>query len=194
LLVVTDYAGNLQRIEKIIDSIDQPSGTEPIVIPLQYASALDVVQTVNRLFGESPQMQGATGTDPNQRFTVVADPSYNSMLARSADPSRLARLRQLADMLDTPTSAGGNIHVVYLRSAEAVKLAETLRAIYHGEMAPAASAAARTTPASGLTPRPRPRMPRPVLLCPHTGSSRPMPPPTQSSSPRPTRSTTICGP
>ena len=42
-------------------------------------------------------------------------------------------------MLDTPTSAGGNIHVVYLKNAEAVKLAETLRAIYRGEAAPAAA-------------------------------------------------------
>ena len=32
-------------------------------------------------------------------------------------------------MLDAPTSAGGNIHVVYLKNAEAVKVAETLRAI-----------------------------------------------------------------
>src|SRR4051812_5166968 len=41
-LVITDYAGNLQRIGRIIEGIDQPGGSDPIVIPLLHASALDV--------------------------------------------------------------------------------------------------------------------------------------------------------
>ena len=60
-LVITDYASNLQRIEKIIDSIDQPSGSDGIVIPLKYASAHDVAQTVNRLFAEAGQAPGGRG-------------------------------------------------------------------------------------------------------------------------------------
>ena len=132
-LVITDYANNLQRLEKIIDAIDQPSGTDPIMIPLQYASAVDVAATVNRLFAEAAQAQGATAVEPTQRFVVVADARSNSLLARSGDASRLARLRKFVAMLDSPTNAGGNIHVVYLKNAEAVKLAETLRAIYQGD-------------------------------------------------------------
>src|SRR3954463_15331652 len=46
-LVVTDYAGNLQRIGRIIESIDRPGGNDPVIIPLQYASALDVAFMVN---------------------------------------------------------------------------------------------------------------------------------------------------
>src|SRR5438477_13080603 len=38
-LVITDYAGNLERIARIIDSIDQPGSGEPVVIPLVHASA-----------------------------------------------------------------------------------------------------------------------------------------------------------
>ena len=148
-LVVTDYASNLQRIEKIITSIDQPSTSDPIIIPLQYASAVDVAQTVNRLFTETAQ----TSTDPVQRFTVVADARSNSVLARAGDSSRLLRVRQLVAMLDTPTSAGGNIHVVYLKNAEAVKLAEVLRAIYAGETAaPAARAPAPPPDTPQLVP------------------------------------------
>ena len=130
-LVITDYASNLQRIEKIIDSIDQPSGSDGIVIPLKYASALDVAQTVNRLFAEAGQAPGGTaGSDSMQRMVVVADPRSNSLLARSDNPSRLAKLRNLVTLLDVPTSAAGNMHVVFLKNAEAVKIAETLRAIY----------------------------------------------------------------
>ena len=137
-LVITDYAGNLQRIGRIIDSIDQPGGTDPILIPLAYASALDVALTVNRLFAEPAQ--GAPGTaDTSQRLSVVADTRSNSLVARSDNPSRITRLRTLVAMLDSPTSAAGNLHVVYLKNAEAVKVAETLRAIYLGESAPAAA-------------------------------------------------------
>ena len=142
-LVITDYANNLQRLEKIIDSIDQPGGVDPVVIALQYASAVDVAQTVNRLFTETQAQAQAAGAEPTQRFVIVADARSNSLLVRSGDPSRLARLRKFVGILDNPTSASGNIHVVYLKNAEAVKLAETLRAIYQGESgAPAGTTAA----------------------------------------------------
>jgi general secretion pathway protein D len=145
-LVITDYAGNLQRIAKIIDSIDQPGGSDPVVIPLQYASAVDVAVTVNRLFAEgAAAAQGGGGADPTQRFTVVADARSNSLLARAGDASRLARLRKFVTLLDSPTNAGGNIHVVYLKNAEAVKLAATLQAIYLGESGAAGAAAGGAT-------------------------------------------------
>jgi len=140
-LIITDYAGNLQRIERIIESLDRPSGADPIVIPLFNASAIDVAQTIERLFVEGATAQA--GADPNQRVAVAADARSNSILARSSDPARLARVRQLAAMLDSPTSAGGNIHVVYLKNAEAVKVAETLRAIFSSE-----STAVRSAPGS----------------------------------------------
>ncbi len=147
-LVITDYASNLQRLAKIIEAIDQPSGTEPVVIPLQHASAIDVAATINRLFAEAAQAPGATAQDPTQRFAVVADARSNSLLARAGDPSRLARLRKFVALLDSPTNAAGNIHVVYLKNAEAVKLAETLRAIYQGD------AGAAAVPRSGSAANP----------------------------------------
>ena len=149
-LVITDYADNLQRIARIIDSIDQPGGgAEPVVIPLAHASALDVALMVNRLFAEAPQA-AAPGADTSQRLSVVADARSNSLVVRSDNPSRIARLRTLVAMLDSPTSAAGNLHVVYLKNAEAVKVAETLRAIYLGETVPAA--APRPTAAPAMTP------------------------------------------
>ncbi|HEX8873999.1 MAG TPA: type II secretion system secretin GspD [Nitrosospira sp.] len=152
-LVITDYAGNLQRLAKIIESIDQPSGNDPISIPLQHASAIDVAQTINRLFAESAHSpaQGGGAADPAQRFTVVADARSNTLLARSGDPSALVRLRQLVTALDSPTSAGGNMHVIFLKNADAVKLAETLRSIYHNIATPAsAQGSLSATPGTGF--------------------------------------------
>jgi len=146
-LVITDYANNLQRLAKIIDSIDKPSGNDPVIIPLQYASAIDVAITVNRLFAEAAI--GTTSAEPTQRFIVVADNRSNSLLVRSGDPSDLARVRKFVSMLDLPTSSGGNIHVIYLKNAEAVKLAETLRAIYQGDTS--TSVAPVTAPLTSAT-------------------------------------------
>ena len=160
-LVITDYAANLQRIGRIIDSIDQPGGTDPVVIPLAHASALDVAQMVGRLFADAPQAAGAAGADASRRLSVVADARSNSLVARSDDPARIARLRTLVAMLDSPTSAAGNLHVVYLKNAEAVKVAETLRAIHLGEAVPVAA-------------------PRPMVI-PVAASSAGTPPPQLSS-------------
>ena len=146
-LVVTDYASNLQRIEKIIASIDQPADSDSIIIPLKYASALDVTQTISRLLADPGQ-----AADPTNRFTVAADARSNSLLARAGDPSRLRRVRELVAMLDTPTSASGNIHVIYLKNAQAVKLAEVLRAIHSGESSGAQSAATAAASPLGQAP------------------------------------------
>jgi general secretion pathway protein D len=130
-LVITDYADNLRRIDRIIASLDVPSAGEPIVVPLRNASALDLVQIVNRLLADTGTGAGAA-PDPQQRVTVVADPRSNSILVRSDNPTRLVRVRALIEQLDTAGRAGGNIFIIYLKNAEAVRVAQTLRALLAG--------------------------------------------------------------
>jgi len=126
-LVITDYADNLARIAQIIGALDVPQG-DVLVIPLQHAAARDLAETVMRLLGT-----GARGTaDPLQEVTVVPDTHSNSLLVRAGSPSRLAAVRQIVASIDRP-GAGGNIRVVYLRNAEATRVAETLRAILNTE-------------------------------------------------------------
>ncbi len=130
-LVITDYADNLKRIDRIIASLDVPPAGEPIVVPLRNASALDLVQIVNRLVADTGGVAGAA-SDPQQRVTVVADPRSNSLLVRADNPSRLARVRALIEQLDTAGRAGGNIFIIYLKNAEATRIAQTLRALLAG--------------------------------------------------------------
>ncbi|MDW2982499.1 MAG: type II secretion system secretin GspD [Rhodanobacter sp.] len=151
-LVVTDYASNLVRLAGIIAAIDQPDDAGLAMIALRHASALDTARTINNLFAPAPQaVQTLQGTDPTQRIAVIADPRSNSLLVRAADPARLAQIRQFAAMLDSPTSAAGNVHVVYLKNAEAVKLADTLRGIYSGAVATPAQATGAGAQAETLT-------------------------------------------
>ncbi len=154
-LIITDYASNLERLAGIIAAIDQPEGAGAAMIVLHHASALDAARTINSMFASAPQaVQTLQGTDPTQRVTVIADARSNSLLVRAADPARLAQVRQFAAMLDSPTSAAGNVHVVYLKNAEAVKLADTLRGIYSGssvtQLSGSGSATATATESSAL--------------------------------------------
>ncbi|MCG1053510.1 type II secretion system secretin GspD [Mycetohabitans sp. B5] len=122
-LVVTDYADNVRRIGRIIQGIDTSAGTQVQIVPLKNASAVDVAQQLGKLL--DPGAIG--GTDATLRVSVNADPRTNSVLLRAASPSRLAAAKSLIATLDAPTTQPGNIHVVPLRNAEAVRLAKTLR-------------------------------------------------------------------
>ena len=150
-LVITDYASNLKRIEQIVDTIDQPSAEAPVVIPLQRASAIEVAQTITRLMQDSAA-SGAAG-DSSARFVLAADTRTNSLLLRTDNPARLSRVRALAEKLDIETGTPGNMHVVYLKNAEAVKMAQTLRAVMSGEVTVAAApAAGSASPSSTAAP------------------------------------------
>ena len=147
VLVITDYAENLRRIDKIIGSLDVPPAGEPIIVPVRYASALDLVQIVGRLMGETGQAPGVAA-DPQQRLTLVADPRSNSVLVRAESAARIARVRSLIEQLDTPGRAGGNIFIIYLKNAEAVRVAATLRSLLSGgnDISASAGSVSLTTP------------------------------------------------
>ncbi|RCS56809.1 type II secretion system secretin GspD [Parvibium lacunae] len=129
-LVITDYAENLKRIARIIASLDAPSTNEVEAIPLKHALAVDIATTLNRLLDDS--QRGAT-VEASQRITVLADTRSNSVLLRSASPTRLAQAKSLLSRLDQPLARPGNIWVVPLKNAEATRLAQTLRAVLSGE-------------------------------------------------------------
>ncbi|MEY4729223.1 MAG: Secretin XcpQ, partial [Pseudomonadota bacterium] len=128
-LVITDYAENIRRLLKIIAAIDVPAGGDVQTIKLEYASAVDIGSLITRVMPETaaPNIPGVS-----PRILVSVDPRTNSLLVRSDNPSVVSRIRALVAGMDIPTAATGNIHVVYLRNAEATKLAEVLRGLMSG--------------------------------------------------------------
>ena len=129
-LVITDYAENLRRIDKIIQSIDVPPNTEIDVIKLKFASAIEMAQLLPRLMPEAGAQQNIPGAQPKLAFAV--DARINGLIVRAENQIVIEKVRKLVASLDIETSETGNIRVVYLRNAEAVKVAETLRGILGG--------------------------------------------------------------
>ena len=148
-LVITDYADNLSRIAKIIAALDLPAATDVEVVPLQHAIASDLAAMVQKLGDAS--VATAPGV-PNTGVSVLADSRSNALIIRAANPAKLASIRALIGRLDRPGLSGpaGTIHVVYLKNADAAKLAAVLRAAFGGGATSpgVSSSAAATSPAA----------------------------------------------
>lgn len=134
-LVVTDYADNLARIAKIIAAMDTPSAGDVEIIPLKYAVATDLAAMVQRLSDGSAGGTAAPGVPGMGTATssVLVDPRSNALIVRASTPARMANIRAIVEKLDRPSASDnpmGNIYVVYLKNADATRLATVLRAAY----------------------------------------------------------------
>ncbi|OEZ56785.1 type II secretion system secretin GspD [Duganella sp. HH105] len=126
-VVVTDYADNVKRLAKIVAALDAPAVADLDVIPVRYAIASDLAAMVNKL------MDSGAGAGDAGKVSVLADPRTNSLVLRAPSAARSNLAKSLIAKLDQPTQELGNVHVVYLKNAEAAKLAQTLRSVVSGD-------------------------------------------------------------
>jgi general secretion pathway protein D len=132
-LVITDYADNLQRLARIIAALDTPAATDVEVIPVKNGAASDLAPMVQRFADSSAGGTPGAPAAMSGSVSVMADPRTNALLVRAPNAARLAVIRDVIDKLDRPGppgSAAGNIYVVYLKNADATRLATVLRAAY----------------------------------------------------------------
>jgi len=145
-IIITDYADNLQRMARIIATLDVSNASDVEVIQLKHAIAVDLAPLVLRLVesgsnaAQAPATPGQTGAE--YKTTLLAEPRSNTLILRAANPARVALVKSLVAKLDQPggSNPSGNIHVVYLKNADATKLATTLRAAVSGQATSSTSA------------------------------------------------------
>jgi len=147
-LIITDYADNLLRMEKIIRALDGTTGTEIYVVPIRYAIASDIVMMANRLLETGVTSPGGDAG----RINLLADSRNNTVVVRAPSESRANLVKSLIEKLDQPTAIPGNVHVVYLRNADATKLAQTLRAVVSADTSLPSPASGSATPGSTASP------------------------------------------
>ena len=136
-IVITDYAENLTRVAQLIASIDSPSAIDTDVVQIQNGIAADIAPMVADLLD-------APGNDPTQKIAVIGDPRSNTIIIRAGSPERTELARNLIYKLDNAQSNPSNLHVVYLRNAQAAKLAQALRGLLTGESESGTSDSARS--------------------------------------------------
>lgn len=121
VLIISDRTRNVKRLTKIINRIDQISDTSIDIVPLEHASATEVVRVLSSL-----QQKAKGGAD--QQVRLASDERTNSILL-SGERTMRARMRVIIEQLDTATENNGNTQVVYLKYANATELVKVLTGI-----------------------------------------------------------------
>ena len=128
-LIITDTRENLRRITEIIRSLDRPNRNAIRTVSINHGFASDIAQTVDQLINRGSSDKG--GKLPEHlRVVILPDARTNRILFQSSDLRRLSQAAELARDLDSPLATPGNVHVLYLKNAEAAVLAQTLQNLY----------------------------------------------------------------
>jgi len=120
VLIVSDRAANIRRVERIIAEMDRETDSDIEIIKLKHAFAAEVVRLLTSLNINTADKKPAAG---GVKFS--ADERTNSVLLSGEKSSRL-KYRAIISDLDSPIESSGNTHVVYLRYAEAKNIAAIL--------------------------------------------------------------------
>lgn len=122
VLILSDRGSNVNKVARVIGRIDRKNDQPVEVIPLEHASARDVVRVLNEM---------AVGADTAFNL-AVADDRTNSVLL-GGERSRRLQLRALVAHLDTPPIEGGDTRVRYLNYADSEILAAQLSTQFQDE-------------------------------------------------------------
>lgn len=131
-LIISDHANNIQRIIDIVKRIDSAESEEVEVVQLKYAWVGDVVDLLEQLTPVETTNKSKRSASGSSRVRVVAEDRTNRLILRGEKSAR-ARVKMLIEDLDKPADTSGATNVVYLRHANAEKVAEILRGIISGE-------------------------------------------------------------
>ncbi|RVU84048.1 type II secretion system protein GspD [Leucothrix sargassi] len=120
-ILVTDTVANISKLEKIVRQMDSPDEDEMEVVILRFASAPQLVKTIQGLQGTT-QQKGVV-----LKYRVSADEQTNSLLVSGSRSGR-QQVKDIVRRLDRPKikTAEESTQVVYLRYAKAEDLAKVL--------------------------------------------------------------------
>lgn len=144
-IVITDYADNVRRVERIARSLDGGGGSSFASIPLRNGNAADVAQSLQNVLG---------GGNDATSARVAADVRSNTVIVRGT-PSAVAEARRIAASLDQPGGATPITRMFRLNYADAETVTEVLRGIL-GDQQQASNPIARSLAGNRLNSVARP--------------------------------------
>ncbi|MCC5874056.1 MAG: type II secretion system secretin GspD [Gammaproteobacteria bacterium] len=121
VVILSDHAENIRRMEAIIREIDVAQDDTVSVIPLEEAWVENMVELLQAL---APNQIGRNASGP-QAVQVVANARNNSLVLRG-NPTAIAELRVLIKQLDQPATVLGSTQVFRLSHGSAEQLAGIL--------------------------------------------------------------------
>ena len=129
VLIITDVHSNIQRLMRILKTIDvEGIGLQISIIPLKYADAMNFVKLLRSIFEDTkggPRLK----TNPEDMIRFEADERTNTLVVLATEDKTL-KIKDLIVTLDKETPRGSErIRVYYLENANAEDLATVLQEI-----------------------------------------------------------------
>jgi len=133
-IMVTDTSANIHYIAQIVQRLDVEGSRETVhLFPLTHASAQVLSEHIRQILQKTrtaaaPAGRARTAQPRRDGPTVLPDERTNSLIV-VATPQDAEMVAQLAEQLDIERPTGtDNIHVVYLKNADANEVAPSLEA------------------------------------------------------------------
>jgi general secretion pathway protein D len=139
-LIITDDAYNVERLLKIIGSLDvEGVQKNVVVIPLKLAFATDLAPEIEQIMGaregQAARPGGAIGVvapaaaSSATGFKVIPDERTNSLIVL-AGPLQMNQIQEIVAKLDIqPPNATARIHVYRLKNAQALEMLQVLSSL-----------------------------------------------------------------
>ncbi|MBA4225279.1 MAG: type II secretion system protein GspD [Hyphomonas sp.] len=122
-LVVVDYASNLERVRRIIETVDRDQ-TVTETIPLANVPAAEIETVLTRLQGDA----GGQGGQTINRLSAVASLTSNSIILRG-DATSVDRAKRVALELDATNPQRDHVRVITLNYADAAEVVPILERV-----------------------------------------------------------------
>jgi general secretion pathway protein D len=124
VLLLTGKASTVNRLIEVVKRVDVMGTQDRQIIPLKFASAVDLAEVLNNMVREESKEQPSQLLLPK----IVADKRTNALIVSGPESVR-ARIVTLVQKLDNDRINQGNTRVFYLKYAKANKLAEVLTGV-----------------------------------------------------------------
>ena len=119
-ILLVDKKSNINRIEKLLETIDQDNSAAIKIIKLNNLSSVEAVRILDRLKVQNNQTIN--------NFTAVPFTPSNSVIL-SADQVVTKNITETLNALDKDALSGGSIAVIYLKYAKADEVATIINAV-----------------------------------------------------------------
>ncbi|MCY3628190.1 MAG: type II secretion system protein GspD [Gammaproteobacteria bacterium] len=130
-LIISDHAGNVDRILGLIEELDAPHEKISVILTLQHALVSDIAAMLQEIHPEIIRTQGG-GSQTGTGLTAFANENNNTLFLWG-DPSEIALTSDTVRKLDQPYSVTGKTRVYNLQHAEAEDTASILNSLITGQ-------------------------------------------------------------
>ncbi len=132
LLIVTDTADNVRRLEQVVAEVDKTgAGSTSEVVALKHVDAADFVQQYNSAAGTKERVMVRDGVPARagRELVMLTAPQSNSLVL-IGPAVEIADVKRILAQIDIETPSGrGNLHVLFLKYIGAEEASKSLNAL-----------------------------------------------------------------